>query len=184
MNKIKKHFEDKWSLYVLGVIVVIMTVAYGRLSEYEENNINEIHAVEYVTTLKAKDIVRISIKGNKGQELAFDKKEDGTWVYEPDETAVIQQEGPMYLAELLDEIATEYHIENPEDKSLYGLDEACPYVQVETEETCCKIYIGSYNDTVRRYYAYVDGGTDVYGVTAEVAEVLDYTLKDFLEMSE
>lgn len=184
MEKLRRHFEDKWTLYVLGVLVVVMTMAYGRLSEYEENNANEINAVEYVTSLKAEDIIRICVKGNKGQELAFCKKEDGTWVYEPDETIAIQQEGPMYLAELLDEIATEYHVENPEDKSVYGLHEACPYVQVETQEACSRIYIGSYNETVRRYYAYVDGGADVYGVTAEVAEVLDYTLEDFFEKSE
>lgn len=184
MEKLRKHLEDKWSLYVLALAVVVMTAAYGKLCEYEENNANEIHAVEYVTKWKAEDIIRISIKGNKGQELAFCKKEDGTWVYEPDETTVIQQEGPMYLAELLDEIATEYHVEAPEDKSIYGLSEACPYVQIETKEDCCRIYIGSYNETVRRYYAYADGRADVYGVPDEIAEVLEYTLEDFLEISE
>ena len=180
MEKFKNHFSDHWYMYVMGFFIVMLVYFYGKITDYEENNINEINAVYYMTQLETEDVTAVNILGNKGQELSFIKKEDGTWVYAPDESIVIEQAGPQYLVELLKKIATEYMVEDAEDISIYGLSENNPYVELVTSDQNYRIYIGSYNDTVKRYYACLNGDNDVYGVQINVAEVLDFTLKDYL----
>lgn len=180
MEKLKNHFSEFWYMYVLGALVVLMTIVYGRLINFEEEKNDEINAVYYMTKLEAEDITAVSYLGNMGQELSFIKKEDGTWVYEANEALAIEQAGPKYLVELLKEISTEYQVEDAEDMSIYGLNEDCPYIQIVTEEKTYRIYVGDYNETVKRYYAYIDGEKDVYGITVNIAEILDYTLEDYL----
>lgn len=180
MEKIKNHFSERWYMYVMGILIVAMIYFYGKITDYEENNINEINSVYYMTQLNVEDIIGVTSFNKMGQELSFTKKEDDTWVYTADESLAIEQAGPQYLAELLNEIATEYLVEDAEDISIYGLSDKCPYVEIETAEKDYRIYIGDYNDTVKRYYAYLEGENDVYGVQVNVAEVLDFTLEDYL----
>lgn len=180
MEKIKNHFKVFWYMYVLAAILAAMLAVYCRIIDLEEQNTNYIISIYHLTDLDTEDIFAVSFKGKAGQELAFSKKEDGTWIYTANEDIEIEQAGPQYLAELLKEVTSEYQIENAEDINLYGLHEACPYVQVDTEAMRYRIYIGNYNQTVRKYYAYMEGSSIIYGVGEEIAEVLDYTLDDFL----
>ena len=180
MEKIKNHFSDRCYMYVMGLFIIVLVYFYGKITDYEENNINEINSVYYMTQLQTEDITGVNILGKMGQEISFVKKNDGTWVYAADENIAIEQAGPQYLVELLREIATEYMVEDAEDKSLYGLSADCPYVELVTAKKIYRIYIGDYNETVKRYYAYLEGENDVYGVQINVAEVLDFTLDDYL----
>lgn len=181
MEKIKKHLSVFWYVYVLVAILIVLIGAYGRIIELEEQNTNYIISVYHLTDVDSDEITAISYRGNENQEISFIKKEDGSWVYAPDESLVIEQAGPQYLAELLKEVTSEYQIENAEDISLYGLSEDCPYIQIVTEKKTYRIHIGNYNETVQRYYAYIEGSTTVYGLEQEIAEVLDYTLEDYLQ---
>ena len=180
MEKIKNHFSEFWYMYALGVMVVLMTVVYGRLIDYETENENEINSVYYMTQFETEDITAVSFLGNEDQYLSFIKKEDGTWVYKEDESLAIEQAGPQYMVELLKEISTEYQVENAEDISIYGLSEDCPYIEFVAKGQTYRIYVGDYNETVKRYYAYIAGGKDVYGIKINIAEILDYTLEDYL----
>ena len=182
MEKLKKHMSDRWYMYAMGFIIVLLVYFYGKIVDYEENNINEINAVYYMTQLQTEDVIGINILGKMGQEISFIKKEDNSWIYAEDESLVIEQAGPQYLVELLKEITTEYMVEDAEDISIYGLSEKCPYVELVTSEENYRIYIGHYNDTVKRYYACLNGENDVYGVEINVAEVLEFKLKDYLPM--
>lgn len=181
MEKIKKHFSVFWYMYVLVAILTAMIVGYCRIIDMEEQNTSYIISIYHLTDVDSDEITAISYRGNENQEISFVKKEDGNWVYAPDESLKIEQAGPQYLAELLKEVTSEYQIENAEDISLYGLSEDCPYIEIVTEKKTYRIYIGNYNDTVQRYYAYIDGSTTVYGLEQEIAEVLDYTLDDYLQ---
>lgn len=180
MQKFKNHFSERWYMYVMGLFIIALVCFYGKITDYEENNINEINSVYYMTQLQTEDVTGVNVLGNVGQELSFVKKDDGTWVYGADETIAIEQAGPQYLVELLKEIATEYLVEDAEDISIYGLSEECPYVELVTAEKNYRIYIGDYNETVKRYYACLNGENDVYGVQVNVAEVLEFTLDDYL----
>lgn len=179
MKKIFSHLKEFWYMYGLLILIIGVTYGFGLLNSYEEQNSEELFTIYTITEFEREEITGISYLGNAGQELSFVKKEDGTWVYGPDETLTIEQDGPLYLVELLKNITSEYQVENPEDMSIYGLSEASPYIQIDTAKESKRIYIGEYNATVKRYYAYVEGQTTVYGVKTDVAEVLDYTLSNF-----
>ncbi len=179
MNKIINHFKTFWYMYVLVAILVVMTIVYGRVIELEEANAHKINKVYYMTDFKSEDFTRISFLGKEGQQLSFIRKDGETWAYEADEALVIDQDGPKYMTELLKKIATEYQVSNAEDISIYGLSEKCPYIEFVAKGETYRMYVGNFNQTVNRYYAHFAGETDVYGITAEVAEILDYTLEDF-----
>lgn len=176
----KKHFSEFWYMYVLGVVLALMIIGYCRLHDLVQDTADGIISAYHLTDMASEDIIEISYRGNKKQEISFAKKEDGTWVYIPDENLAIEQAGPQYLAELLKKVTGEYQIDNVEDIGMYGLSEESPYVEVVTKTDTCRIYIGNYNDIVKRYYAYIDGSTTVYGIKKEVAEILDYTLESYL----
>lgn len=180
MEKVKNYFSQHWYMYVMGVLIVLMVYFYGRISDYEENNINEINAVYYMTELETDEVTGINILNRDGELISFAKKEDGTWVYTEDEGLAIEQAGPQYLVELLKHIATEYMVEDAEDISIYGLSSDNAYVELLTAEDSYRIYIGSYNETVKRYYACLQDEKDVYGVQVNIAEVLDFKLKDYI----
>lgn len=177
----KKHFSVYWYMYALGAILVLMIAFYCRLVDKVDQNANEMISTYHLTDMESEEITAISYRGNKKQEISFAKKEDGSWVYAPDESLVIEQAGPQYLAELLKKVTSEYQIEAAEDISIYGLSEESPYIEISTLEETCRIYIGNYNEIVKRYYAYIDGKTTVYGLKQDIAEVLDYTLNHYLK---
>lgn len=177
----KKHFSVFWYMYLLGAVLIVMIAGYCRLIDMVDQNAGNIVSTYHLTDVESGEITAISYRGNKKQEISFTKKEDGSWVYAPDESLVIEQAGPQYLAELLKKVTSEYQIENVEDISLYGLSEESPYVEITTAAKTYRIYIGNYNETVQRYYAYIDGETTVYGLKQDIAEVLDYTLNHYLK---
>lgn len=183
MKKIKAHFSEMWYMYVLFIFIILLTLGFGRLNAYEDQSSDELFSVYTLTDLDREDITRILYTANNGDMMSFSKMEDGNWAYDFDNTVEIKQDGPKYLAELLRNITSEYQVVNPEDMSLYGLTEESPYIQIDTVEQSYRLYIGDYNSTVKRYYACMEGDNTVYGVTISIAEVLDYTLSNYISSS-
>lgn len=179
----KKHFSVYWYMYVLGAFLVAMIAGYCKLVDLVDEGANEIISAYYLIDIESDDITSISYRGNQGQELSFARKADGSWVYAPDESLEIDQAGPRYLAELLKEVTSEYEIADAEDFSRYGLSEDCPYIEITTADQFYRIYIGNFNETVKRYYAYIDGDTTIYGLKQDIAEILDFTLNSYLKDS-
>lgn len=177
----KKHFSVYWYMYLLGAILVFMFVCYCKLIDMVDESANEMVSTYYLIDIESENITAISYRGNQGQEISFARKEDGSWMYAPDESLVIEQTSPQYLAELLKEVTSEYQVEDVEDFDMYGLSEDSPYVEISTESETYRIYIGNFNETVKRYYAYIDGKDTVYGLKQDIAEVLDFTLNNYLK---
>ncbi len=180
MEKLKKHFSELWYMYVLGGLIILITVVYGNIINYEKDNLDDINAVYYMTDFEAADITAISYRNRMNNILSFVLKEDGTWIYEENPELPIEQAGPKYLVELVRKISTEYQVENAEDISIYGLSENCPYIEFVAKGETYRMYIGDYNETVKRYYANMAGSRDVYGVKVNVAEIFDFTLKHYM----
>lgn len=178
MEKLKKKFHEKG--YILGLVLlfIVFVFLYIRVSDFEEQNSNSLIDYYDIINVSSSDIQSFDYMAENGDEISFARNGD-VWEYVPNPDMDIDQDGPTYIAELIKKITSEYQVTNPEDIGLYGLSNSSKCLHIVTKKAEYFIYIGNYNETVQRYYAYKEGDNTVYGVTEEIAELFTFTLDDF-----
>lgn len=166
-------------LTMFVVLLVTCIAAYAAIS-YEEHKEQIKTTGEIFIDFESESFTSLSWEYDN-QEFSFTK--DEKWVYDFDENFPVDEEKLLRCVQLFDELGSSFVIENPEDLSVYGLDDPICTIQWNANETDYKMTVGNYSNMDEERYVSIGDG-HVYLITKDPVDYFDKELDDFLKHDE
>lgn len=177
--------KQKKGLIVLLVILLVLCGIYYAMRSYNEKQEQKKAEEEKKNTIQVVDIenpVEITYSADDGSSMSF-VKEDGTWYYKDDKETSLVQDTIQNIADTVSNVTAEKQIENPDSLESYGLATPSYTITVTGKDgTTETIYIGDGADS--DYYMAVGEKEEIYIVTADLPNVLEFDQDNLKEVSE
>lgn len=180
MNRQKKQFIG------LLIVLILCVVAYGLVMVYNKKTQKEIEDSEEaakisLTDFNTEDVTAFSYVQD-GVTLAFTKDGDD-WNYDADTSINISASALESMISSASAINAAEEVENPGDKSDYGLEEPSNTITITTDSGTTTLFIGSCNDMLKQYYVMKEGDENIYLVDSTTATSFNKTLDSLTETS-
>ena len=150
-----------------------------------QNSQEETEAeTEGVTPLEisADDLTEVTVKNENGT-FTLVKDADGVWSNKEDAEFPLDVDTWTTKLSSLESMTAVRTLEDPEDLTEYGLDDAAVQVTLVTEDGSTELHIGNQNESTYDYYVYVDSPDTVYTVGSSAATAMDCGLYDLASAS-
>ncbi len=168
--------KQKIQIIVLIALLIILCGSYFGLKSFNKKMAAEESEPAY-TALNIPDetnITGLKVKNENG-ELELEKQEDGTYILTTDLSVNVDESIVDSKLESLKTITSEKIVENAENLSDFGLEDASVTATLTLDDgTSHTIKIGDYNSVSSTYYLTVDDGTTVYTVSTLVHTNLNF----------
>lgn len=161
----------------LSVVLAMLCAATGILTKYEEKKEEIQNSDAIVLAVPTEEIVTLSWEDTQ-DAFSFYKKED-VWYYEEDEAFPVSTEKIEQILSYFEEVGVSFTIEEVEDESMYGLDEAVCTIQIGTEEKTYEVRLGNFSKMDEKRYADIGDGR-VYLLAEDPKDVLATELSEVI----
>jgi len=170
------------SIIILVVVLGILIGAYAYLSSRPKDESN-IPQTVVISELNKDDIVKIELK-KKNETLLFEKKGD-EWTVDYPYPVVLSQDEVDDIAKSFAYLDVQRLLdENPEDLSLYGLDDPVSVATATLKDgKTVTFYLGNKAPAGNAYYLMPEGEKKVYAVWLDHANNFNSSLSDVRERS-
>lgn len=168
-----------------------LCAAYGLILYSEKQAAgSELTDADQIYMTSFSDITAIS--WSPSESLAFEKEGD-TWYYAGDHEFPLRQSLLTSLSDTLGELPASRELQEPEERSAYGLDEPTASFQITMADgSTASVLIGSqvpgtgdentgYETVTKEYYAALDGQENVYTIGSYLVDTAEKELYDFLQ---
>lgn len=170
------------SLLALGIVFLVLLVAYFGLQSWNRNKEKEQDEKLKAETIYITNISDITeIKYNVGKGDIHLIKEDETWYDAVDKDFPLAQTYPNQIVSDLEALTAERELNGGDSLKEYGLEEpAYTIVLTAADGTTTTLYYG--NATGDNYYVTVNDKEKVYTVSGTSISDMQYTLKEMAQL--
>lgn len=162
-----------------ALVLILLCASYGFSfwKQTEARSLEETLSREiFVTDLGP--VSSFSVE-KSGSRLTFSLEGD-TWYCSQDREASLNQEMVQTLANLLSRLPALEMIEEPENLETYGLADPALSFEITTSDSTAALLLGNSLSGENQYYACISGGTLVYTIGPQLAEMASVELADYL----
>lgn len=181
MKKQRKQF-----LFITIVLVFLIAATAGmKLYNKNAETAKEKEAAAdtiYITQTAAEDIMAFSYELN-GETLSF-TKQDGTWSYDQDPSANLDQDAVESLLSVFSSFTATDEITAYEDLSEYALDAPADTVTFTTDAGTVTLYEGMENAMLNEYYVKNADSDVVYLTATSLQTRLSKSVEDLTVLEE
>ncbi len=169
--------RNKKIMILLAVFVCVSLGAFG-VSKYEEQKELIKNSDEIIMEVASEDVNVLSWECDTGS-FAFHKDEEGSWLYDTDETFPVDGEKIKELLNQFQEFGVSFIIEEVEDFGQYGLDTPVYTIHMETESETYEILLGNYSAMDSERYVSIGDG-NAYLVKNDPLEQFEIEISDVI----
>lgn len=164
-----------------GLICVLIVACVGTLllSRYEEKQEIIKNSDEIILEIPTDSVTALSWEYANGDNLSFNKGENG-WRYDEDDAFPVSSEKVESILSHFEAFGVSFIIENVDDYSQYGLDEPECTLHITTEETSLDIKLGDFSKMDEQRYVDIGDG-NVYLVSEDPLDYVDSALSTMIE---
>ena len=186
MNKKKKTM---WILIVCFLLLVVLLVGIQTRGKKKEEKDAEEAEAEKTYLFQTEELQRIIYSDNSDNVDSTDNvgnpntwvflKENGTWIYEKDETIALKQDTMTAMENTFKSIEAVQTIEKPDSLADYGLENPKYRLSLQTADEEHTFLIG--NTSGENYYIMEENGDIVYTVSNTVVSQMVWTMDELAE---
>lgn len=186
MNKKKKTMWILIGCFLLLVVLLVGIQTWGK--KKEEKDAEEAEA-EKTYLFQTEELQRIIYSDNSDNVDSTDNvdnpntwvflKENGTWIYEKDETIALKQDTMTAMENTFKSIEAVQTIEKPDSLADYGLENPKYRLSLQTADEEHTFLIG--NISGENYYIMEENGDIVYTVPNTVVSQMVWTMDELAE---
>lgn len=160
-----------------GILAGVSLAAFG-VSRYEKQKELIKNSDEIILKINSEEVKTLSWECDTGT-FAFQREEDGDWLYEEDEKFPVDKEKIKGILELFEEFGVSFVIEEVEDFGQYGLDKPVCTIHMETESDSYEILLGNYSAMDSERYVSIGDG-NVYLVKTDPLNQFEIEISDVI----
>lgn len=186
MNKKKKTM---WILIGCFLLLVVLLVGIQTRGKKKEEKDAEEAEAEKTYLFQTEELQRIIYSDNSDNIDSTDNvgnpntwvflKENGTWIYEKDETIALKQDTMTAMENTFKSIEAVQTIEKPDSLADYGLENPKYRLSLQTADEEHTFLIG--NTSGENYYIMEENGDIVYTVSNTVVSQMVWTMDELAE---
>lgn len=186
MNKKKKTM---WILIGCFLLLVVLLVGIQTRGKKKEEKDAEEAEAEKTYLFQTEELQRIIYSDNSDNVDSTDNvgnpntwvflKENGTWIYEKDETIALKQDTMTAMENTFKSIEAVQTIEKPDSLADYGLENPKYRLSLQTADEEHTFLIG--NTSGENYYIMEENGDIVYTVSNTVVSQMVWTMDELAE---
>lgn len=173
--------KQKKQMIFLLVLLVALVGGYFGLKAYNSHVAAKEAKQEEENRILALDIDPADI-----QSIAYDYEETSYlftregygWIYPEDTSVSIRKTAIETMAEKAASIIAVEKIEGVTNLEEYGLTEPAQIIEIITENHTYTIAVGDYNETIGKYYIYVDDTSVVYTIESGLVNSFSKNLEN------
>jgi len=164
-------------LVIAGLSVALFSLKHNKTGQ-SESNIEEVSEFS-IFSVEANDITAFSFTIESGELLSF-HLEDEAWVYDYDDSLVLDQAKMANILSLLSNLdgVDIYDDREPEE---FGLDNPPLWISITTTDYTTEIYFGDINQEADESFVIINGdASNIYVCKTNMKDVSSYNLEDLL----